>query len=858
MIELYVQNSFCLIKRDDSIELSTFMYNYFTSTVEETKYWRGGRKVKETKNIEMYTAVKYEEVLYYQVPRGLVNLLPTDVFNKIKWHDYSTNKLIVPKLSYSEIAESLNPYASFSHLRSDQVVAVSRALRDKQGVLQLPTGCFTGDTEVIINDGTYKIEDLVGKKDKVSISLSDNTITRDLVNNPIINITKTRETRDLVLVALKNGSVIKCTPNHRFMTIDGVYKYAGNLNSSEILMPYSSDKDIISDTSWYTIEEVLPFPASEDVPVYDMEVENTHNYVVKTSDTGGVFVHNSGKTEIMSSIIKILEKSNPGMKSLVIEPTGVLRNNTSKRFNSYNINSKVYNDTRGELTSDVTVAHTAALLNDLKKDPSILTDVQAVFWDECFTGNTKVLLPSGKEASLKDVYNDDSINEVISFDNHEGLVSRRILRKIKSINESNWIKVKISNPLNPSKFKTLVLTENHKVLTTNGYVEASKLKLYEQVFLIQSFSSYNFLHSKYSYSEQSKSDRYIKYLEGKDTYEYKLYPDEFPQIGVVDEVSSIKVDNQFKYNLETEIDHNYVADGVVVSNCHHLQSNSWNTLNTSLPNVEYNISLSALAISSNHIQEHNIKNLTYPEAQVVGVSGPVIINVPVKYYIDNGYLAKPVVIQMYNKVTLSEKNADKGNVWSIIRKEGIESPHRTKLTSEVTHEFTSKGRKVLILVGTKKQGNNIATSLGSLYPDLNEQIGISYGSGVSMIVKNGKIVDSEKDTIEMFSNNEVSIDIATSHMDEGVDIKNLDAVILAGGGNKARRIIQRVGRALRKTKNGKYAYIIDFSDDGPTALKRQSENRLNVYEDIVQVDPRYIFTSVNMDRFRYEFKKLES
>ncbi len=60
----------------------------------------------------------------------------------------------------------------------------------------------------------------------------------------------------------------------------------------------------------------------------------------------------------------------------------------------------------------------------------------------------------------------------------------------------------------------------------------------------------------------------------------------------------------------------------------------------------------------------------------------------------------------------------------------------------------------------------------------------------------------------------------------GVDIPELQVVILAAGGKSAVRVIQRAGRALRKCVGKKKATIHDFFDTGSIYLIKHSRNRM--------------------------------
>ena len=123
----------------------------------------------------------------------------------------------------------------------------------------------------------------------------------------------------------------------------------------------------------------------------------------------------------------------------------------------------------------------------------------------------------------------------------------------------------------------------------------------------------------------------------------------------------------------------------------------------------------------------------------------------------------------------------------------------------------------------------------------------------------GKVTYDSDDSLEVVRKlgDHFNVLIATSHLDEGVDIKSLDACILACGGKKDRRIVQRVGRVLRRSKTGRYAYVIDFTDSGSKVLSRQSSSRLNMYKKDIGVPRDLIYDGILVSEIEKEFKKLE-
>ena len=97
--------------------------------------------------------------------------------------------------------------------------------------------CFTGDTKVKALDGnSYSFKELVDNniKDLWVYALDQNG---DMVPALAKNIRKTGESKKLVKITLDNGEVIKSTPDHHFMILNGQYKQANELKINESLMP---------------------------------------------------------------------------------------------------------------------------------------------------------------------------------------------------------------------------------------------------------------------------------------------------------------------------------------------------------------------------------------------------------------------------------------------------------------------------------------------------------------------------------------------------------------------------------------------------------------------------------------------
>ena len=77
---------------------------------------------------------------------------------------------------------------------------------------------------------------------------------------------------------------------------------------------------------------------------------------------------------------------------------------------------------------------------------------------------------------------------------------------------------------------------------------------------------------------------------------------------------------------------------------------------------------------------------------------------------------------------------------------------------------------------------------------------------------------------------ELDVLVATSVLDEGVDISGFRALIMAGGYKSLRLVLQRVGRILRKKETDNTALVYDFCDSFNKITYDHSMKRLKIYQ----------------------------
>ena len=91
--------------------------------------------------------------------------------------------------------------------------------------------CLDGDTEIVTTDGVDKIKNLVGKDIRViSVDADGNKVISDSCK-----VEPTSLSTEEYAIELEDGTVIKCTPNHKFLLKDGTYKEARYLTEQDEL-----------------------------------------------------------------------------------------------------------------------------------------------------------------------------------------------------------------------------------------------------------------------------------------------------------------------------------------------------------------------------------------------------------------------------------------------------------------------------------------------------------------------------------------------------------------------------------------------------------------------------------------------
>lgn len=177
------------------------------------------------------------------------------------------------------------------HLLESEIVRLER--NNVTGKVDHPPidGCFIGSTQIKTNKGNIAIEELVHRINQgESIEAYSYSIeTKTFQFKPIKKAWLTKYVNTLCTVHLASGSEFTCTPEHKILLEDDTYIPAQQLLGAVANWRFMKNDPKSSHLSNKFINNVSIEHSLSMTPVYDIEVEDNHNFVLSC----GIIAHNS-------------------------------------------------------------------------------------------------------------------------------------------------------------------------------------------------------------------------------------------------------------------------------------------------------------------------------------------------------------------------------------------------------------------------------------------------------------------------------------------------------------------------------------------------------------------------------------
>jgi len=206
----------------------------------------------------------------------------------------------------------------------------------------------------------------------------------------------------------------------------------------------------------------------------------------------------------------------------------------------------------------------------------------------------------------------------------------------------------------------------------------------------------------------------------------------------------------------------------------------------------------------------------FSDMRLLGATGSVLpLQISNELLIKEGHSAIPYIVALDIPTTFVLSNP---KTYAAVYKAYImENEGRNRTIVRASETLVGQGRKVLVIVRQIAHGE----ALLKMFQEQN-QVLAEFVSGESGYEVRGEILDR-------FKKGMVDVLISSTIFDEGVDVPQIDAVVLGVGERSPIKLLQRMGRGLRK-KEHNYLTIVDLNDQDHRYISKHTQERLSIYQ----------------------------
>lgn len=240
--------------------------------------------------------------------------------------------------------------------------------------------------------------------------------------------------------------------------------------------------------------------------------------------------------------------------------------------------------------------------------------------------------------------------------------------------------------------------------------------------------------------------------------------------------------------------------------CHHAGSETWYTVASICP-AYYRFGLSGTPLD--RTDGANLR--------LIAACGDVVVDIPNKMLVERGISAKAHVI--FDKITEPNLLASKEKIRypTVYKKCVVENEVLLDRVVEWTKVFRELNLGTLILCEEIAHGKAIDNALWNRAGDVFLPHQFIHGN---------ESPETRASALADFSDGSLPILVASTILDEGVDVPTIDALILAGSRKSRIKTMQRLGRGLR----GKQLVVVEFANFCHEYLLDHSKQRLLDYK----------------------------
>jgi len=265
-----------------------------------------------------------------------------------------------------------------------------------------------------------------------------------------------------------------------------------------------------------------------------------------------------------------------------------------------------------------------------------------------------------------------------------------------------------------------------------------------------------------------------------------------------------KYEDIFKYKKQQIIELLESANVVIVDEVHHIVAETFAQVMKRCKNATYRLGFSATDWRDDGA-----------DLLIEAAVGPRIYDISISSLVDMDYLV-PAYVTVYPQAEPKEKCSSKESWQTLNSTYYTRNNNFHQQVLDINRVWFDEGRTILTLITQIKHG----VALEKLHNS----------SGIKTIFLSGS--DSSDYREKIF--NEVRSGklrhlIGTSIADEGLDLPQVDALNMAGGGKSSVKVYQRIGRTLRPSEGKTHALVADYKP-AVDLLAYHCKKRISIYK----------------------------
>lgn len=272
------------------------------------------------------------------------------------------------------------------------------------------------------------------------------------------------------------------------------------------------------------------------------------------------------------------------------------------------------------------------------------------------------------------------------------------------------------------------------------------------------------------------------------------------------------------YNLSVEDNENYVANGIVVHNCHGLRGVKLSTMMQFCINADFKIGTTG-TLPTSAVEKYDVKS----------VLGKTLYKITSEELINRGFLTSIIVANLFLQYPIDFIKENQERTY----------PEEVRLTEEYEDRM-----RILDIILRKTDLNHNMLILCNHVDHLEATIDYlkEHAKDRKVVKITGSVKSAEREFIRISAEESDGLIIVATYgtMSTGVNIKKIHEIILFADSKSKIKVLQSIGRGLRKHPEKSKVIIYDIIDDMRYKSKRGKVHSNYLYDHWLERSKYYI------------------